>query len=479
MKLVKRIVLWIVGVVGALVLAFVGLHVYYRLTPAELSEEAKALLAETAHMAQLTDNGYRMHGLLAPEGMDPVVYGKCLVNAHVEHAKSGDHFFKKYETNAERDAWIKTWSEGLKQRTDVCAGGKLPRDTLSRPQQVKLGPGLPLIEWANMTGASDVPLLLSRWESVLSGGVRGSIPDPTLAIIASLQTPLELERRQLGLFASEWSAANSAASRASAWRHISTRVAPLVAFADGTLIESMIATAGITRQLLVMQAATSGGNELDQTLAREMLATLGAVDRLPLAVSNAIGAEFQGSVALTDNMLGRQDFGSGYGPAVVEWMGRFAFDRGDTLNLFAMGYRDSQRAVQSRTRGSTADSRSHSFAANMGCPSWGDYFWVCLVLERNAAGRVIATIAIPAYADYGLRAWDVVNLAAATRLTIEARRRGLQGEALAQFIASAPEGMRDVYTQKAFTYDSPSKKLKIELKMKSTILGEKSYELSL
>ncbi len=479
MKLVKKIALWSVGIVGALVLAFIGLHVYYRLTPVELSEEAKTLLAETAHMGQLTDNGYRLHGLLAPEGMDPVAYGKCLVDAHVAHSREDSLFFKKFDTDGERDAAFKLYSDKLKRTTDACAEGRPLLQSLVRPKDLKLAPRLPLGEWANASRPPSYEALNSRWESVLSGGVRGNIPDPTLAIISSLQTPLELERRQLGLFASDWLAANTVVARTAAWQHISTRLVPLVAFADGTLIESMIATAGVTRQLLVMQAAASGANELDQTLSREMLATLEAVDRLPLAVSNAIGAEFQGSVAITDNILGRQDFGSGYGPAAVEWMGRFAFDRGDTLNLFAMGYRDSQRAVQSRTRGSTRDFRASVFAANMGCPSFGDYAWSCLVFERNAAGRVMAAIAIPAYGDYGLRAWDVVNLAAATRLTIEARRRGLQGDGLVQFIANAPEGMRDVYTEQAFAYDASTKKLSISLRMKSTVLGDKSYQLSL
>jgi hypothetical protein len=39
--------------------------------------------------------------------------------------------------------------------------------------------------------------------------------------------------------------------------------------------------------------------------------------------------------------------------------------------------------------------------------------------------------------------------------------------------------MRDVYSGKPFAYDAAAKKLLIELKTRSTVLGETSYELSL
>jgi hypothetical protein len=479
MKLVKKIALWFFGIVAALVLAVVGLHVYYRLTPVELSEEAQTLLAETAHMAQLTENGYRLHGLLAPEGMDPVQYGKCLEKAHVEHARQGSQLFKKFESDAQRDAVFKAHGEQLAKNTERCAQGKPTIRGLAPPQGVKLAPGQPLSAWTLASTSPDLTSISARWRAVLSGGARGSVPDPTSAMFASYQTPLETERIHLARFASGWITSTTNAQKREAWHSISTRIAPLVAFADGTLLESMIAGAGVSRQLLLMQTAASGGTDLDDVLAREMIASITEVDRLPAAIANAIGAEFQVTISISEGMLGGRFDNSGYAPVLVDWLGRFAFDRNDTLNIFAMGYRDGQDAVRSKSKGSDRDSRAYVFAINLGCPALGDWSWSCLVFERNATGRVMSAIAIPAYNDYGNRAWDVVNLAAATRLTIEARRRGLEGDALAQFVAAAPEGMRDVYSGKPFAYDTVKKKLTIELRARSTVLGEKSYELSL
>ena len=71
------------------------------------------------------------------------------------------------------------------------------------------------------------------------------------------------------------------------------------------------------------------------------------------------------------------------------------------------------------------------------------------------------------------------NLAAVTRLTIESRRRGLSGDALAQFIAAAPPEMRDVFSAKAFAYDAGTKQLRVELRERSSTLGEKDTTYSL
>ena len=114
------------------------------------------------------------------------------------------------------------------------------------------------------------------------------------------------------------------------------------------------------------------------------------------------------------------------------------------------------------------------------CEALGDWQYLCLPFVRNPVGRIMAAIASPYYADYGVRIADLHNLAAVTRLTIEARRRALSGEALANFIANAPAGMRDVFTDKPFVYDAVLKRLQIELRTKSPVLGDKGmYQLML
>ena len=57
-----------------LLLVVVLVQAYYHLSPVEVTAEAKALDAEAALLAAVTDNGFRAYGILAPEGMDPVAF---------------------------------------------------------------------------------------------------------------------------------------------------------------------------------------------------------------------------------------------------------------------------------------------------------------------------------------------------------------------------------------------------------------------
>jgi hypothetical protein len=477
MKIVKKILVWFFGIVALLALAFVGLHIYYRLTPVELSEEAKSLLKETAHMGQLTENGYRLHGLLAPEGMDPAVYGKCYVQTWTNLAKQRNQL-KAAAGHANDDEYA-AYVKRLEDATKGCLEGKQPLPGLSGPRPGEIiKPGVDWQARIMLDTGRYMPIYFERWDAILNGGMRGNEPDPINAPFPQYAPITDLERARLTNFIKQWSAAKSESERVAAASSTSTYIPKLVAFADGTLLESMIGAAALSQHLVVLQAAAARETSLDNTVADAMYRPTLTVNELPRAVANAIGAEFQ-FLRATVAWISRDGPGQESLHPVADWMGRFAYDENDTLNLMAMANRDSKEIVLSAGTKNYKDSRAYAVAANIGCPGLGDWAYACLLFERNATGRVLAAIAMPAYGDYGLRAHDVVNLAAATRLTIEARRRGLEGDALAQFVANAPEGMRDVYSDKPFAYDTAKKKLTIELRTKSTVLGEKSYELSL
>ena len=46
-------------------------------------------------------------------------------------------------------------------------------------------------------------------------------------------------------------------------------------------------------------------------------------------------------------------------------------------------------------------------------------------------------------------------------------------------MAEAPENMRDIFSKAPFTYDPGQRRLPIQLREKSTVLGEGSYTLPL
>jgi hypothetical protein len=85
MKLIKKLFLWLLGIAASIVLLVVGLQTYYHFTPAALSAEALALNQRAAKIPTITENGYRLNGLLAPAGLDPTQYGRCLAQASELH----------------------------------------------------------------------------------------------------------------------------------------------------------------------------------------------------------------------------------------------------------------------------------------------------------------------------------------------------------------------------------------------------------
>lgn len=150
---------------------------------------------------------------------------------------------------------------------------------------------------------------------------------------------------------------------------------------------------------------------------------------------------------------------------------RAAYDPEDSMNRHATmllhASADAQRGAQGMEPLKRPAERCSGFPL-AGSPS----SVVCRLLGRNSLGIMLIEIGLPDYHAYGTRVADLRNLAAATRLTIEARRRGLSGEALARFVAQSPEDMRDVFTRQPFAYNLQTRELTIVLREKSSVLGD-------
>ncbi|MGL4232570.1 MAG: hypothetical protein ACRCWJ_14500 [Casimicrobium sp.] len=468
MKYIKKFFLWAFGLIGALLLTVVALQVYYRLTPVELSDEAKALLEETKHMAQLTENGYRLLGLRAPKVLSPVDYARCIESIEIERARAmmSGALKGKEEWSAEKVAEV---GKPFEARLDACRNGEpLLRTEPARQSATRISPGVNLATVPQRAITDDERLIEARFLEVMAGGARGNNPD-SLATLPSFSDVLAIEQERVLEGWRRW----NAAERDAATADMASRIARWAEFANGTLIESMIAAAAISRQIVALQSVIASEPSLENALARSTSNALAPAEKLPKHIGNAIAAEIQfGRVMLAQIERGE--------PHAVEHLGafepfvRFGFDRNDTLNHMASGYSRARLKVLADARAKASVEQGHEVP---GCAA--HFMMWCIVFERNPTGRVLSWIATPQYDRYAVRAHDVRTLAAATRLTIEARARGLQGEALAKFVASAPADMRDVVTGEAFAYDAASKKLTVKLQTKSTVLGETSYTLPL
>jgi hypothetical protein len=288
---------------------------------------------------------------------------------------------------------------------------------------------------------------------------------------------VNIERARLARFAKAWTDATSDTQRQSAFGELERAINQLAVFADGTLIEAMIANAALTQHLLVIQSAVARAPTLERSLAERIEKTTRSIETMPLALANAIGVELQMFMAMNE-LIKREGFGD-LGNRSFDVVARFSFEENDSLNRMAGLYREVQQQVKDVGLLDRRDLAMQKQSQDIGCSSWGEPGVLCLVFERNPAGKILTAIATPSFVQYGERVHDLRNLAAVTRVTVAAKRNAISSDKLPQFLASAPADMRNVFTNGAFVFEAASRQLVIPLKTNNTVLGEGRYTLSL
>ena len=493
MRIIKTAVLWLVGLVAAVAAVVLGLQIIYKLSPVALSPETVALDERAAKVPVVTENGYRAYGLLAPKDVDPVRYGRCLVDAQNSQREERQALYKASPSMTDKAAYEAYWKP-FTDRAEVAARGCAQGGAyVSLPKalaDMRIKPGMTAAQWQALATFTPDPLIVARAEAVWAGDARrlGAAPDAPMIQFANL---IQLERWRIARAVLAWDSGDRPQA-VTAWKR---SINDWVKSADDTLIDAMISAAALSQVMIGMQDAVSRSERIDNSTAEAALTALVPVESMPQAVADSIVTEWQSMSALIKSMptLPSQLYLTGQGdPGVLvralDHAAKLTYDVNDTLNRMGAANVQTQRSVLAAARGKPV-AQSEWEGLTTGCASLGKWEYLCLPLLRNPTGRILvgvnapahAGITAPDYADYGVRIADVRNLAAATRLTIEARRLALSGTALASFVASAPSGMRDVFTGKPFSYDPVAKHLRIELHSRSSVLGdkEKGYELAL
>ena len=449
----------------------IGLQTYYHFTPVALSEEAKALDAKAALVPTVTENGYRAYGLLSPPNVEPVTYGRCLVDVQ-EKLSSEARAMNKPEPNVDdKTAWDAHWKDRSARSGALSVACLQGGTTAKMPKALEsplIRPGVTDAQWRELTDVVVDPLVVSRFEAVWAGeairlGARPESPLPSYA------TFIQIERWRIALAVQAWRAGDRVQASA-AWQRT---INDWVKSADDTLINAMLSTAAISQALIAIQQSVALSDRIDDATANALIASLQPIETIPDAVTAALLPAWQ-MMSGVMRELPKTGLNNPWAPAsaINEWVGMASFDVNDSLNRLASSHRYSSDSVGKTARGKEPDPIPAELFS-FGCTALGDFELACLPFVRNPAGRVLVAIAAPQYSNYGTRIADLRNFAAATRLTIEARRRGVTGDALAQFVASAPADMRDVFSGNAFVYDAAAKRLRIELRAKSTVLGDK------
>lgn len=482
MKIVKKIIWWLLAIPLLLIAAIVIVQTYYHFTPVPLSAEAQALNARAAKLPEVTENGYRLNGLEAPREQDPVAYGQCLASAweQLRDSQTAAAGATAKLTTAAAETSAKQREARLKALDDACLKGGVGLALPKILSDVRIRPSTTGEQWQLLASAAVDETVMTRIAAVRGGGPKriGAQFDSPLV---SYESWMKLERVRIAQGVIAWQDGRHT-SAIDLWGQ---SIIDNSGVADGNLIGAMISVAAQSQALVAMRGAVANAARIDETSAKKLLAAIVPVEQAPEMLANSMVGEWQLQSSTVQRLYGDpyQSDASGGKPGVFDQaMSRLSMltaDRNDTLNRFASSNLWSQQAMLAVARGGAKPEIPRDLV-DLGCETGGDWGMAsCMPFLRNPVGRVVSAIAMPMYADYGTRVADLRNLAAATRLTIEARRRGLTGDPLVNFVANAPDGMRDLFTGKPFAYDAAGKRLRIDLKTRSTILGEKNYELPL
>ena len=175
MNTAKRFGLWCVGLVTSIVLLMVGLQIYYQLTPSALSAEALRLNERAALLPTVTENGYRLYGMLVPKDVEPVRYGRCLLDANLAHRAERQTLTAQMpspDDNAAYDAYWKKHSDRGAALAVACLQGGTRVQMPKALAGMRITPGIAPAQWQALAAVVVDPLIVTRAEAVWAGDAR-------------------------------------------------------------------------------------------------------------------------------------------------------------------------------------------------------------------------------------------------------------------------------------------------------------------
>jgi hypothetical protein len=472
----RRVRRFFVGVIALLLLAtvsLVALHTYYHFTPVGLSADAQLLDRRAQALPRDTDNGLRLLGLLAPEEIDPVVFGRCLLNANrtfwAEYRNQQGSGGVSEASDESHQALANSMEEARLSKEEKCANGKPLQVAPTKLPPIRLNTDAK--QWRQLADAPVDPTLLERYEAVMDGEARHlgfSNEDPSFENFGVLSS---LHRIHLARAGDLWASARQEQAL-DIWEKA---VGQWVGVAPESLVSTMLAAAALNQTLISMQVSMQQTtNPPAAHLMERVLAITNAVDRLP----DALAASGVPEWAMTANMF-RQAHHMSSAPAGIKYrIGILLVDTNDTLNRLA-----DQSLKREALFREVAQGRTLPNTFETACPEYENSMFMhvsCLIFNRNPLGKLAVDISNPAYDEYPIRIADVLNFAAATRLVLSARQQQVTADALPQWVQQAPANMRDIYTGQPFAVEPAGNAVLVNLKHRNSFLGEPgAYRLPL
>jgi hypothetical protein len=349
MKIAKKILLWITGLVASIAALVVLLQVFYTLTPSSLSPEAVELNARAALLPTFTENGYRLNGLLAPKDVDAVRYGRCLLDASNAHRTERQALAAKMPASSDKAAYDAYWKQYRDRDAALMVGCleggvRVKMPTALGDMRIKLG--TEPAQWQALAAVEPEPLIVARAEAIWAGGPRrlGFAVD---APLPPYQDLVQLERWRTARAVVAWQSGERSQAVA-AWNR---SVNDWVKSADDSLISAMISTAALSQTMIGMQHAVASSDRIDDATADAAVAALAAIELMPRAVAATMLVEWltmsqvvSSAPAQSAQFLWAGSDEPGWFARTLDNAGSATFDVNDTLNLMALDNRHTIRS---------------------------------------------------------------------------------------------------------------------------------------
>ncbi|GAA6141491.1 hypothetical protein [Hydrogenophaga sp. 5NK40-0174] len=477
----RRVLRWIRNSVLAVLLVF-GLWVVQRLyfiaTPEAPTPERLALDERVQAGNVDSDGGLLLMGFLAPADMDPVAYGRCVLEAARStrpeaNTRSLSEVAEAEDSAAEAQAGV--LEQQREARTIACAEGRALLAAPDRSEQARPELGWTSSQWAQAAKAPLHAHLEQRFDTAMDSTSRSIRAENFSDPLPKFSELIAVNRSKVANLRAAWRDGNRQAAEAD-WMHL---IEAWPTFANQNLISAMIAAVAQTDHLLAIHNLAleqdSSASASDWAALVELTRT---TDNMVDAIVPAVENERTFFLSLQNDLLASMTSGSSWRRA----LSKTVFDESATSNIHAdMVLRGAKNAHLSASGMAVAPQEQ---ASGRPCPGFPlltqQNMAICGALGRNGVGIILMSVAEPNYASFGTRIADLRNFAAATRLTLEARRQGIApGKVSADWVRNAPADMRDVFTGDAFEYNPERKVLRVLLRERSTVLGDagKTYEL--
>jgi hypothetical protein len=232
---------------------------------------------------------------------------------------------------------------------------------------------------------------------------------------------------------------------------------------EGTLISKMIASASLHRDLMVLaEAVTDPSTDLVLFEGKQgdVLTPFPTID---WNIGDAFGAEFRTTVPLYDQMTSAKWALSGRDEARVTWWQRLwlafqmqFFKYNATENLSA-------RQMVQLTKLAASDPQRFT-AASEEYHAWlrdNEDIYSPRTLF-NPIGKILVSIAAPAYEGYVVRAYDVAAFQRLVYLAYQIRRQGIELAKIPGFLKQHPEWSTHPVNGTPFRWNQQSKELTVD-----------------